>query len=125
MESQFNQLLFELEACETSVWEALVRGDALADKAALHDDFLGVYSDGFSEKTDHVQQLDDGPTITSFELTNCRILSLGNDHAVFSYRADFIRTGNGAAEAMYVSSIWQRSKGSWLNVFSQDTPALI
>ncbi|MEM9107861.1 MAG: nuclear transport factor 2 family protein, partial [Pseudomonadota bacterium] len=73
VEHQPNPLLSELEACETGVWEALVRGDKDADNAALHDDFLGVYPDGFSEKSDHVRQLDDGPSVKSFALTHCRV----------------------------------------------------
>ena len=119
-----NQLLLELEACERAVWEALVHGDERADEAALHDDFLGVYPDGFAEKSDHVQQLANGPTIERFELSQCRVLTLGPEHAVLSYRAEFVRVGRRAPEAMYVSSIWRRSTGGWTNVFSQDTPAL-
>ena len=45
-----DELLEELRLCEIEVWEALVRGDRQADDAALDDDFLGVYPDGFSEK---------------------------------------------------------------------------
>ena len=116
-------LLQELEVCETAVWDALVRGDMKTDEAALDDGFLGVYSDGFAEKMDHVQQLADGPTITSYQLSDLRVLSLGNDHAVLSYRAEFLRSQKTESEAMYVSSIWRRSETGWINVFSQDTPA--
>ncbi len=118
------ELLAELETCERRVWEALVQGDKLADAEALHADFLGVYPDGFAAKADHVQQLEDGPTIERFELSDCRILPLGHDYMVFSYRADFLKKAKTVSEAMYVSSIWQRSDGGWINVFSQDTPAL-
>ncbi len=123
MGTKHDQLLSEMEACERGVWQALVQGDKLADAEALHADFLGVYSDGFATKTDHVQQLEDGPTLESFELSDCRILSLGYDYVVFSYRADFLRKRKKILEAMYVSSIWQRTDGDWKNVFSQDTPA--
>lgn len=118
------ELLAELEVCETRIWEALVLGDKLADSEALHTNFLGVYSDGFAVKADHVRQLEDGPTIENFELSDCRVLPLGHDFVVFSYRADFLRKTKIAIEAMYVSSIWQRSEDGWTNVFSQDTPAI-
>ncbi len=118
------ELLAELEACETRVWEALVQGDMLADAAALHTDFLGVYSDGFAAKADHVRQLEGGPIIESFALSDCRVLPLGQDYAVFSYKADFFRKAKKAPEVMYVSSIWQRSDGGWINIFSQDTPVI-
>lgn len=116
-------LLAELKLCETRVWEALVCGDMIADAEALDADFLGVYSDGFAGKVDHVRQLKHGPTIESFTLSRSRALPLGQDHAILSYRADFLRPGN-VPQAMYVSSIWKRHGAGWVNVFSQDTPAL-
>ena len=124
MNEDLNQLLADLKACETGVWQALVDGDAKADAAALHSSFLVVYSDGFATKADHVQQLDAGPTIARFELADCRVMPLGSDHAVLSYKAVFRRPGRSADEAMYVSSIWQRHAAGWINVFSQDTPAI-
>lgn len=116
-------MLEELRQCETRVWEALVQGDQQADAQALHADFLGVYPDGFAGKAEHVQQLEDGPTIARFALSACRVLPLTQDCAVFSYRAEFLRPSRQVPEAMYVSSIWQRTAGGWVNVFSQDTPA--
>src|SRR5690606_14487082 len=59
-------LLAELIACETAVWQALVSGDAEADRAALAADFLGVYPDGFAGRDAHAAQLSGGPTVTGF-----------------------------------------------------------
>lgn len=117
------QLLDEISVCEAAVWGALVRGDQQADDAALADSFLGVYSDGFAQKVDHVQQLRNGATMQSYELSMLRAMPLGTEHAVLSYRADFLRVGKAKSEAMYISSIWQRKSGSWINIFSQDTLA--
>ena len=116
------QLLAVLENCERSVWTALTQGNMRADDEALHTDFLGVYSDGFASKTEHVQQLENGPTIKSFELSDLRLLTLGLDHALLSYRVEFLRKDKTETEAMYVSSVWKRDGAGWLNVFSQDTP---
>ncbi|MFN4099589.1 MAG: DUF4440 domain-containing protein [Pararhodobacter sp.] len=118
------RLLAELSACESRVWDALVRGDRQADDAALANDFLGVYSTGFATKIEHVQQLASGATMRSYRLSMQRVMALGEEHAVLSYRADFMRSGKGERESMYVSSIWQRRSGSWINIFSQDTPAI-
>lgn len=117
------ELLDHLVSCETRVWDALVVGDPVADAAALHEGFLGVYTDGFAGKADHVGQVAQGPTVQSYVLTDCRVMALGADHAVLSYHAAFLRVGRDAPEAMYVSSIWQRAEQGWVNVFSQDTPA--
>ncbi|OIQ43949.1 MAG: DUF4440 domain-containing protein [Roseobacter sp. MedPE-SW] len=115
-------LLAEILAQETRVWQALVAGDAAADKAALHVDFLGVYPSGFATRSDHCDQLREGATVGSFELTEARLLQLGADHVCLSYLAHYLRPKAEATDAMYVSSIWQRQDGGWVNVFSQDTP---
>ena len=113
---------------ETTVWEALRRGDAETDARLLADDFLGVYPSGFATRSDHVGQLTNGPTVADFELHDARLMVLSEDHALLSYRADFQRLMNGesgAGESMFVSSLWCRREGRWVNVFSQDSPATV
>ena len=112
-----------LLACETSVWEALVSGDASADGTALAEDFLGVYPDGFSGKADHVAQLAAGPSVQRYRLSDVRIVPLGPDHAAIVYCADFVGLGKKEASRMYVTSIWRAEDGRWINIHSQDTPA--
>lgn len=116
-------LLAELTACETGVWDALVAGDMAADAAALDDGFLGVYPDGFSGKAAHAEQLAGGPTVVRYQLSDLRVMPLGPDHAVLCYLANYLRPGQSEPDAMYVSSIWKRLGAGWINVFSQDTPA--
>ena len=111
---------------ETQVWDALVRGDADADARLLSADFLGVYSSGFAGHADHAGQLAAGPTIAAFRLLEARMVELGDEHVLLSYRAEYQRLVGGVAqpsESMYVSSLWSRRSGEWVNVFSQDTPA--
>ena len=112
-----------LLACETRVWDALVTGDSAADSAALAEDFLGVYPDGFSGKADHVAQLAAGPSVQRYSLSDVRIVPLGEDHAAISYCADFTGLGKTEASRMYVTSIWHRAGAGWINILSQDTPA--
>ncbi|MDQ7069456.1 MAG: nuclear transport factor 2 family protein [Rhodobacterales bacterium] len=119
---QNSAILEALINCEDQVWQALVRGDPVADAAALDDDFLGVYPDGFAQKSDHVAQLENGPTVRDYTLGDVRVLVLGDDHAVLSYRAEYRRYRQDAVEVMFISSIWRRKGAGWINVFSQDTP---
>ncbi|MCP5086708.1 MAG: nuclear transport factor 2 family protein [Rhodobacteraceae bacterium] len=112
-----------LVACERRVWDALVSGDASVDAAALDARFLGVYPDGFSGKAAHVAQLADGPTVLSYKLSDTRVMHLGSEHVLLCYCASYTRVSRTEPEVMYVSSIWERHDGGWLNVFSQDTPA--
>ena len=109
---------------ETAVWDALVTGDRDSDAASLHDDFVGLYPTGFANKDEHVDQLADGPTVAEYLIEDPRVIPVSDDAALFCYLATYLRTGPGAStEQMYVSSLWRHIDGSWLNTFSQDTPA--
>jgi hypothetical protein len=111
---------------ERNVWDALRRGDAAEDARLLAEDFLGVYPSGFADRSDHAAQLANGPTVADFELHEARMMVLTDNDVLLSYRADWHRltTGQcGARESMYVSSLWSRRSGRWVNVFSQDSPA--
>jgi hypothetical protein len=111
---------------ETEVWRALVSGDAAADERLLADEFLGVYPTGFADRSDHVSQLADGPTVDEFTLSDERLVVLSDSAVLLAYRADYRRAPRSTQltepEAMYVSSAWCRRDGRWVNVFSQDTP---
>lgn len=119
----------DLRACielETKVWEALRRGDAEADARLLSEDFLGVYPTGFANRADHAGELANGPTVADYELRDTRLMVLSDNDVLLAYRADWHRVTSGergAAESMYVSSLWSRRDGEWVNVFSQDCPA--
>ena len=118
-----NALLAELTEAERRVWQALLDGDPDADAAALSDDFLGVYPTGFSDKAGHVAQLTAGPTVADYQISDGRIMRLGDDYVLFAYRADYRRPGDADMQVMYISSIWKRRGDGWINVFSQDTPS--
>jgi hypothetical protein len=109
---------------ETAVWQALVDGDPGADANLLSDDFLGVYSTGFGDRSEHVGQLDSGPTVAGFEISEARLITLSDTAVLLAYRAEFRRTSatpGAPPEAMYVSSVWCLRDDRWVNVFSQDT----
>ena len=111
-------------ALERSIWEALKKGDVAADELLLSDDFRGVYSDGIFDKSAHVAQLRDGPTVSWYELTDPRVMRLAENVVALSYLARWRRVtprGASESESMYVTSIWRHEHGTWANVFSQDT----
>jgi hypothetical protein len=112
---------------ESQVWRALADGDADADGRLLSDDFLGVYSTGFADRTDHVAQLKDGPTVARFALHDVRMVVVSETAVLLAYRAEFERKEPADAaerqQTMFVSSLWCRRDEGWVNVFSQDTPA--
>ena len=107
---------------ERQVWDALVAGDADADRALLADGFLGVYPSGFGDRAGHVALLADGPTVADYEIVEPRVVRVASDHVLVAYRARYRRPDRDAAEEMYVSSLWSLVERRWYNVFSQDTP---
>jgi hypothetical protein len=113
--------LDEIIALETAVWTALRDGDAAADARLLAHDFLGVYPTGFAGVDDHAGQLDSGATVASFRIDEPHLKVLTDDHVLLAYEATYQRP-DCPEERMYVSSIWSRRDGDWINVFSQDTP---
>jgi hypothetical protein len=110
---------------ERQVWDALARGDADADRELLASDFVGVYSTGFANRSDHADQLVGGPTVADYSISDARLIRVSPAAVMLCYRADYrrLRAGvPGSGETMYVSSLWTESDGRWCNVFSQDTP---
>lgn len=119
-----DQLLATLLALENQVWQALQSGDRDADSSLLCDTFLGVYPSGFANREDHSGQLSQGPSVLTYSIADAIARVLSSDIALLTYRASFTRPDAPADQrVMYVSSIWQRQNGQWLNIFSQDTDA--
>lgn len=114
--------LDQILSLEKQVWAALVDGNAQADRALLSPDFLGVYPSGFANRDDHVGQFADAPTMATYELSEAKLRILTSDIVLLSYRADYTRPGAPQAEAMLISSLWERRHDNWINSFSQDTP---
>lgn len=115
-------LLAEILALETKVWEALKAGDPEADGRMLTEDFLGVYPSGFSDKAGHCAQLQDGPVMAGYRLSDAQLRVLSPEAVLLSYRAAYQPAGSSGWKRMLISSLWEKGKDGWLNSFSQDTP---
>src|SRR6476660_589298 len=87
---------------ESAVWDALVSGDADADRELLSDDFVGVYPTGFASRSDHADELSDGPSVAYYAITDAILIDVSADAALLSYRADYRRPSHSAAEVMFI-----------------------
>ena len=115
-------------ALESQVWDALVRGDTSADRELLGSDFIGVYPTGFADRSDHLSQLADGPSVAAYVITEPHLIRVHDAAVMLCYRAEYRRArdeASGDRETMYVTSLWIERSGRWWNTFSQDTPALL
>ena len=111
---------------ESAVWKALLAGDMQSDGRLLADDFLGVYKSGFAGKSEHVDQLSDGPTVSEFKIEDARICVLSEGLVLLAYRAEWVRISEKhqlSKHCTYITSIWKQVGKNWINVFSQDTDA--
>lgn len=108
---------------EKKVWNCLLIGDAKIDSQLLADDFLGVYTNGFSEKTHHVNALKNGPVISGYEISEARMKALSPDTILISYLANYKCSKSLTSRSVYITSIWQKQLSAWKNIFSQDTMA--
>ena len=109
---------------ERQVWEALKNGDVNADANLLSDDFLGVYETGISSKEDHLEQLRNGPIISSYKIGSAQLIKLGPEIISLTYSATAIFLKNETQDAQnlfFITSIWARRLNKWVNIFSQDT----
>ncbi|MEW2911651.1 nuclear transport factor 2 family protein [Leisingera sp. JC11] len=109
-------------ALETKVWEALTAGDPEADGRMLTEDFLGVYPSGFSDKAGHCEQLQDGPVMADYRLSDAQLRVISDGAVLLSYRAAYCPAGSREWKEMLISSLWEKRADGWLNSFSQDTP---
>lgn len=120
------QLAERIRKQEIGVWEALIKKNKAADQNLLAEDFVGVYKDGFGNRTQHVGQIDEEYEVTEYRLEDVRVLQISEDSAMIVYRATCRATGtwaNDCAQPMYISSLWMNRNTEWVNVFSQDTSA--
>ena len=110
------------EHLESTMWNALVDGDGASADRLLSSDYLGVYTTGFSDRDEYIRALANGPVVASFDISESRLLVVADDSILYSYRADFRTAAGGPVEVMFISSLWCEREGTWVNVFSQDTP---
>lgn len=124
MTSDKDGLAFFL-SLERRVWQALQSGDADADRALLSEQFLGVYPSGLSDRAGHAEQLESGPSVANYRLSEARCVEVAEAAHLLVYRADYRRitpAGVSDEQAMWVSSLWCQQQGHWCCTFSQDTP---
>ncbi|MGR3758891.1 DUF4440 domain-containing protein [Roseobacteraceae bacterium NS-SX3] len=114
--------LAEILDLEAKVWAALAAGDAAADARMLTGDFLGVYPSGYSDRDGHCAQLEGGPAVERYSLSDARLRVISDRAVLLTYTAAYRRPGARQGETMFVSSLWEKTAKGWRSSFSQDTP---
>ena len=123
MTKDTRELRQELLGIETDAWKALSQPGAAARyyDATLADDVLMLFP-GAMVIDDRQAVVDsmDAPPWTSFDITDARVLSLGDDAAVLAYRVR-ARRDDSDYDAL-LNSTYVRAGGGWRLALHQQTP---
>ena len=124
-EEQPASLQSELVTLETRSWEAWKNHDGKFFEGFLSSDHLEVSSGGLTNKASVVAGVAsgvcrvEGYTLKQFEL---RMLSENVALLTYSETQDTTCQGNAVPSPCWVSSLYMKRDGRWLNVFFQQTP---
>jgi len=109
---------------ERQGWDAVKTKDYGTYLESLAEDFVDVLPDGINTKgqeKEAVKQL----TIHDYKWEGLRVLHFSPDVTLLVYKATQKATFGGQAlpTPTWVSSLWMKRNGRWLNVFIQETKA--
>jgi hypothetical protein len=95
-------------------WEGWKNQDPAPNEAIIADDFHSFWPDGSRHVgRPTVQQMSEQP-ITSYSLSELRVVPVGGDAALVTYFAQINTPGNNAEFHMAVGESWVRRNGRWL-----------
>jgi len=117
----------EILAKEKEVWELSVREDWDGWSKLMAEDTLPVYSDGYASKAEVLQALHSSsdPQHSSnlhYSMDDVRVIPVGEAGLiVYKVSTDSKEGEKTVSRQFYVSSLWQKHEGKWLNRFWQET----
>jgi len=119
------QLLKQLSASETKLWEAWKNKDPKPFKAALAANSVAIGENGVADKDTVVKEIAGLPCeVKSFALSDWKITLIDSDAAVITYKAVVEGTCAGTRiPTVWSSSVWAKSGGRWRAFSHQETPA--
>lgn len=109
----------ELLELEEGFWHAA--GDGNYYMKHMAPGGLCVLPNGVLDKDTTVSAITDAEPWQTFELSDVRVLDLGDDEAALCYRADASR-GDGDGYTALISSVYTRFHGEWMLSLHQQTP---
>jgi hypothetical protein len=117
------QLLKQLSANETKLWEAWKNKDAKPFRTYLSADSVMVGSGGTQNKTDAIKEITSmGCDVKSFALSDWKLSMIDADAVLITYKGTATGTcGGQAIPAAWASSIWIKRGGRWQAFSHQET----
>ena len=91
-------------------------------RSNLTEDAILVWNVGIQDKQACVASIRTHAAFHKFEMADPRVVPLGADSAVLTYRATWHQEGDDHSESGYMSTVYVRRAGAWRLAFLQSTP---
>jgi hypothetical protein len=114
------------KALEKAMWEAWAKHDLAKFEERLAEDHIHVAADGMiSGKAANLADLKDPCEVRSWKLGDIKEQQLGSDAVLLSYEADQDATCDGQKlpAHIYVTVVWKKTGGKWVNASYHETGA--
>jgi hypothetical protein len=113
----------QLIKLEKSSWVAWQKHDTKFYQRFLSEDHVEVGFAGPGDKANVVKGVESGCTVKSYETKGYKVTRLGPDTALVTYWAsqDTLCAGQPVPSPVWVSSLYVRRKGEWLNAVYQQS----
>jgi hypothetical protein len=109
---------------EKQTWELWQKHDKKGFAALMDNDFVAVDTHGVAAKAQNVADIDN-LIKESYELSDFQVHAISTDVVFLTYRAKLKGTYKGKRidGTYYVSSVWAKRQGKWVNFLYHETKA--
>jgi hypothetical protein len=116
----------DIKALEQAMWEAWAKHDLAVFEARLTEDHVHIASSGMIVgKAANLADLKNPCEVKSWKLGDMREQQLGSDAVLLAYEADQDGTcgGQKLAPHLYVTVVWKKVGGKWMNASYHESSA--
>jgi len=121
------QLLRQLSANETKLWEGWKNKDGKPFRTYLSADSVMIGGGGISGKADSIKEITSvACDVKSYSLSDWKLTMIDADAALLTYKGTQTATCGGVAlpPASWASSIWIKRGGRWQAFSHQESPVM-
>jgi uncharacterized protein (TIGR02246 family) len=116
----------DVKALEAAMWQAWAKHDLATFEERLTDDHIHVAANGLiAGKKENLAAMKEPCEVRSWKLGDIRVVPLGSDAALLGYEANQDATCDGEKlpSHIYVTVVWKKVGGKWMNASYHETGA--